>query len=84
MLYLLAKATISGVLIMAASEIAKRSPKLWSVARFPSTRLNPRHDMALARDGRQREDCLTLRSDVLVSVAHSPNVSGFAHPPAVS
>ena len=49
MLYLVVKALLSGAIIMAASEVAKRSPTYGALLVSLPLIFDPRYDLALAR-----------------------------------
>ena len=71
MLYLALKALVSGLIIAAVSEIAKRNPGFGDAGRLAAARLDPGHDLAVARQARQREHGGPCRRNLLVFVLPS-------------
>ena len=61
MLYLVIKAAISGVIVAAVSEIARRYPGWGGLRRLAAADLAPGDDLAVARFGRCRRESPSYR-----------------------
>jgi hypothetical protein len=76
MTYLLVKAVLSGIIIVAVSEVARRSPGARWSDRVASARFHLGHYLALARYGRYGAHRRSAGSDLLVRAAVIADVSG--------